>query len=146
MFCFRQRPRVCLCTCVFTLAFASISVGGNVVRSSTRISAIFRPMSRFATVLARVDVCRARVCRANRAISSQVLVFTCALSLDSLQNFDRNNTTATKLHEELCCWHMYTTANCFTEKLRPYSSSLCTRLHLPTQFPLSDVQLPGSQS
>ena len=61
--------------CVFTLAFASISEGGIVIRSSTRIPAVFRPMSRFATVLARVDVCRARVGRAGRAISSLVLVF-----------------------------------------------------------------------
>ena len=55
---------------VFTLAFARISVGGIVVRSSPGVPAVFRPMSRFATVLARVDVCRARVGRAGRAISS----------------------------------------------------------------------------
>ena len=61
--------------CLFTLAFASISVGGIVMRSSTGIPAVFRPMSRFATVLARVDVCGARVGRAGRAISSLVLVF-----------------------------------------------------------------------
>ena len=66
--------------CVFTLAFASISVGGIVIRSSTGIPAVFRPMSRFATVLARVDVCRARVGRAGRAMSSLVLVFTFVLS------------------------------------------------------------------
>ena len=65
--------------CVCTLAFASVSVGGIVIRSSTGIPAVFRPMSRFATILAilaRVDVCRARVGRAGRAISSLVLVFT----------------------------------------------------------------------
>ena len=71
--------------CVFTLAFASISVGGTVIRSSTGISAVFRPMSRFATALARVDVCRAHVGRAGRAISSLVLVFTFALSLTFLE-------------------------------------------------------------
>ena len=71
--------------CVFTLAFASISEGGIVIRSSTRIPAVFRPMSTFATVLARVDVCRARVGRAGRAISSLVLVFTFALSLTFLE-------------------------------------------------------------
>ena len=42
-------------------------------------------MSRLATVLARVDVCRARVGRAGRAISSLVLVFTFALSLTFLE-------------------------------------------------------------
>ena len=45
------------------------------MRSSTGIPAVFRPMSRFAAVLARVDVCGARVGRAGRAISSLVLVF-----------------------------------------------------------------------
>ena len=49
------------------------------------IPAVFRPMSRFATVLARVDVCRARVGRAGRAISSLVLVFTFVLSLTFLE-------------------------------------------------------------
>ena len=66
----------------FTLAFASISVGGIVIRSSTGIPAVFRPMSRFATSLARVDVCKARV---GRAISSLMLVFTFALSLTFLE-------------------------------------------------------------
>ena len=54
---FQQRPRVGLpLTCVFTLALASIFVGGMVIRSSTRIPAVFRAMSRFATVPARVDL------------------------------------------------------------------------------------------
>ena len=68
-----------------TLAFAGISVGGIVIRSSTGIPAVFRPMSRFATVLARVDVCRACVGRVGRAISSLVLVFTFASSLTFLE-------------------------------------------------------------
>ena len=72
-------------TCVFILAFASISVGGNVMRSTTGIPAVFRSMSRFATVLARVDVYRARVGRAGRAISSLVLVFTFAFLLPFLR-------------------------------------------------------------
>ena len=72
-------------TCVFTLAFASISVGGIAKRSSTRIPSIFRPLSGFATILARVDVCRAGVGRAGRAISSLVLVFNFALSLTFLE-------------------------------------------------------------
>ena len=59
-------------SCVFTLAFASISVGGIVIRSSTGIPAVFRPMSRFTTILARVGVCRARV---GRVISCLMLVF-----------------------------------------------------------------------
>ena len=56
----------------FTLAFASISVGGVVIRSSTG----------FAAILARVDVCRASV---GRAISSLVFVFTFAPSLTYLE-------------------------------------------------------------
>ena len=62
-------------SCVFTLAFASISVSGIVVCSSTGSPTVFRPMASSATVLARVDVRRARVGRAGRAISSLVLVF-----------------------------------------------------------------------
>ena len=74
--------------CVFILAFASICVGGFVIRSSCGIPAVFRPMSRFVTVLARVDVRRARVgraCRAGRAFSFLVLVFTFDFSLTFLQ-------------------------------------------------------------
>ena len=86
-------------TCVFTLAFGSISVGGIVIRSSTGIPAVFRPMTRFAKILARVDVCRARVGRAGRAISCLVLVLpspfllpflresTCILSSSALVPF-----------------------------------------------------------
>ena len=29
------------------------------------------------------------------------------------ESFERSNTTATGLHEELCCWHMDPTADCF---------------------------------
>ena len=72
-------------TCIFTLAFASISVGDMVIRSSTGSQTVFRPMSSSATVLAHVDVCGARVGRAGRAISSLVLVFTFALSLTFLE-------------------------------------------------------------
>ena len=72
-------------TCVFTLAFASISVGGIVVRSSTGIPAVFRPLSSSDTVLASVDVCRAPVGRAARAISSPALVLTFAFSLTFLE-------------------------------------------------------------
>ena len=60
---------------MFTHAFASIFVGGIVIRSSTGIPTVFRPVSSSATVLARVDVCRARVVRAGRANSSLVFVF-----------------------------------------------------------------------
>ena len=67
-------------TCVFTLAFASMSVGGIVVRSSTGIPAVFRPLSRFATVLARVNVCRARVGRAGLPLLRES---TCILSLSA---------------------------------------------------------------
>ena len=64
------------------LAFLRVAVvaGGIVVRSSTWSPAVLRPMSSSATVLARVDVCRARVGRAGRAMSFLVLVFTFALS------------------------------------------------------------------
>ena len=48
-----------------------------------RDSSSLSPMSRFVTVLVRVDVWRARVGRAGRAISSPVLVFTFALSYPS---------------------------------------------------------------
>ena len=73
MFCFDN---------VDVFAFASISEGKIVLRSSTGIPAVFRPMSRFATILARVDVCRARV---GRAIFSLMLVFTFAFSLTFLE-------------------------------------------------------------
>ena len=59
------------------LAFLCVAVvtGGVVVRSSIWSPAVFRPMSRSATVLARVDVCIARVACIVRAISFLVLVF-----------------------------------------------------------------------
>ena len=65
------------------LAFLRVAVvtGGIVVRSSWS-PAIFRPTSRFATVLARIDVCRAHV---GRAGTSLVLVFTFALSVTFLE-------------------------------------------------------------
>ena len=77
---------------VFALAFASISVDGIVIRSSTGIPAVFPQcpgLPQFLNV--RVDVCRARVGRAGRTISSLVLVFTLALSLTFLE---RVNTAA----------------------------------------------------
>ena len=54
---------------------------GFVVRSSTWPPAVLRPMSSSATVLARVDVCGARVGRGVREISFLVLVFAFALHL-----------------------------------------------------------------
>ena len=90
---FRQSPHFCFSFYMFsTLAFARISVGGIVIRSSTEIPAAFRPMSRFDTILARVDVCRARV---GRTISSLVLVFTFALSLAFLERVN--------LHSVIIC-------------------------------------------
>ena len=59
--------------CAFNLAFASVSVGGIVVRSSTGIAAVFLPMSSSAAVLA------------GRAMSFLVLVFSLALPLDFLE-------------------------------------------------------------
>ena len=69
------------------LAFLRVAVvtGGIVVRSSTWSPAVLRPMSSSATVLARVDVCRARV---GRAISFLVLVFAFALPLAFLERVD----------------------------------------------------------
>ena len=63
------------------IAFLRVAVvtGGIVVRSSTWSPAVFRPMSSSATVLARVDVSRARVDSAGRAISFLDLVFAFAL-------------------------------------------------------------------
>ena len=69
---------------MFTLAFARICVCGIVIRSFTGIPTVFRPMSRFATVLARVDVCRARVGRAGRFLSG-VGFYLCPFSLPFLR-------------------------------------------------------------
>ena len=71
-----------------TLAFLRVAVvtGGIVVRSSTWSPAVLRPMSSSATVLARVDVCGARVGRTGRAMSFLVLVFAFALLLAFLEN------------------------------------------------------------
>ena len=71
--------------CLVTLAFLRVAVvtDGFVVRSSTWSPAVLRPMFSSATVLARADVCRARVAcavRAVRAISFLVLVFAFALA------------------------------------------------------------------
>ena len=117
------------------IAFLRVVVfvtGGIVVRSSTWSPAVLRPMSSSATVLARVDVCGARVGRAGCAISFRDLVFAFALLLtflervdlhpviiicvqltrsDSLQSFGKCNTIATKLLEERHCWDMFSTAN-----------------------------------
>ena len=92
---------------------------GIVVHSSTWSPAVFRPMSSSATVLARVVVCRARVGRAARAISSPVLVLTFAFSRTFLERVNFHpviictRSISRWLHEELCCWHMYPTADCF---------------------------------
>ena len=73
-----------------TLTFLPVAVvtGGIVVRSSTWSPAVLRPLSSSATVLARVDVCGARVGRAGRAISFLVLVFAFALHLTFLERVD----------------------------------------------------------
>ena len=69
------------------LAFLCVAgiTGEIVVRSSTRIPAVLRPKSSSATVLARVDVCRARLARDGRAISFLVFVFAFALPLAFLE-------------------------------------------------------------
>ena len=73
-----------------TLDFLRVAVvtGGIVVYSSTWSPAVLRPMSSSATVLARVDVCRARVGRAGRAISLLVVVFASVLPLAFLERVD----------------------------------------------------------
>ena len=73
-----------------TLAFLRVAVvtGGIVVCSSTWSPAILRPMFSSAAVLAHVDVCRARVGRAGRAISFLVLVFAFTLLLTFLEGAD----------------------------------------------------------
>ena len=73
-----------------TLDFLRVAVvtGGIVVCSSTWSPAVLRPMSTSATVLARVDVCRAHVGRARRAISFLDVVFACALLLAFLERVD----------------------------------------------------------
>ena len=85
---FRQHPRVCLSLylCFYSYLcqyFCRWNCRTLLHRDSS--PAVFRPLSRFATVLARVDVCRDRVGRAGRAISSLVLVFTFALSRTFLE-------------------------------------------------------------
>ena len=76
-------------TFAFLVVLALLRVaGGLVVRSSTWSPAVFRPMSCFATVLARVDVCIARVSRVVRAISFLDLVFALALHLAFLERVD----------------------------------------------------------
>ena len=77
---FPQRLRDCLSLCVVTC--------GSVVRSSTGSPTVFRPMSSSATVLARVDVCRARVGRAGRTVSFLVVGFAFSLSLTFLKRVD----------------------------------------------------------
>ena len=59
------------------LAFQCVAVvtGGIVVGSPTWSPAVFRPIPTSAIVLARVDVCIARVACVFRAISLLVLVF-----------------------------------------------------------------------
>ena len=117
---------------LFRFAFLRVAVtsGGTVIRSSTRSPAVLRPVSSHATVLARVDVCRAGVGRAGRAISSLVEVFALALSLAFLGRVDLNlviicagsisswhgrirSKISGRLTEERHCWRMYPTANCF---------------------------------
>ena len=83
-----------------TLAVAVVT-GGIVVRSSTWSPAVLRPISSSATVLARVDVCRARVGRAGRAMSFLVLVFAFALLLAFLVPFPADTVGfAPKFREE----------------------------------------------
>ena len=92
-------------------------------------------MFRFATVLARVDVCRARVGRAGRAISSLVLVFTFALSLSSLERVNLHpviifKKKAVKVEKDVenvkksCAVGICTQLQTVSKKSGPYSSSL----------------------
>ena len=66
----------------------AVVTGGFLVRSSTWSPAVLCPMSGSATVLARVDVCRARVGRAGRATSFLVVVFAFALHLAFFERVD----------------------------------------------------------
>ena len=72
---FPKHPLVCLYLCLSCGSCLSVELLGL-------SPAVFRPMSSPATVLARVDVCIARVVR---AISFLVLVLTCALPLAFLK-------------------------------------------------------------
>ena len=73
-----------------TLAFLRVAVVtcGSVERSSTGSPTVFRPMSGSATVLARVDVCRARVGRAGRTVSLLVVGFAFLLFLTFRERVD----------------------------------------------------------
>ena len=70
--CFVSTTSTCLpLPFLWFLPFLCVAVvtGGIVVGSSTLSPALFRPMTNYATILARVDVCSARVSSAGRAIS-----------------------------------------------------------------------------
>ena len=136
---FPQRLRACHSLAfLVTLAFPRVAVvtGGIVVCSSTWSPAILRQMSSSAKVLARVDVCRARVGRAGRAIFFRVVGFaftfpltllrgsTCIQSSSSLVTVPADTVEfapkfrkiitplPTRLVAERHCWDMYPTANC----------------------------------
>ena len=67
----------------------AVVTGGLVVRVSTWSPAVFRPVSSSATVLARVDVCRARDGHAGRAdFLSGFGVFSFAFLLVFLERVD----------------------------------------------------------
>ena len=72
-----------------SLAFLRVAVtGGIVVCSSTGSPTVFRPMSMSATVLASVDICRARVGCAGRTVSSLVVGFAFPFLLTFLERVD----------------------------------------------------------
>ena len=69
-----------------SLAFLRVAVtGGIVVCSSTKSPTVFRPMSMSATVLARVDICSARVGRAGRTVPFLVVGFVFPFPLTFLE-------------------------------------------------------------
>ena len=65
---------------VLAFLWVAVVIDGIVVRTCTWSPAVLRPVSSSSTVLARVDVCRARAARVGLAISFLVLVCVFALS------------------------------------------------------------------
>ena len=127
-------------------------------------------MSRFATVLTRVDVCGARVGRAGRAISLLVVVFAFALLLAFLERVDlhpviictrsigriRSKVSGRVIQLHQSCSKCGTVGVC-TQMQTVHGENRCHIHHhcvlhcicqrsFRSASPFSDIQLPGSQS
>ena len=177
---FPQRPRVCfyllpflwfLPFCVLLLLLVELSYA-----PPPGLQQSLRPMSRAASVVARDDVCRARVGRAGRAISFLDLVFAFALPIAFLEKVDlhpivicarsissshgriRSKVSGrVKPLQQSCSksgtvGDTFPTANyLFLRKNRCQIHDHCVidcicQRSSRSAFPFSDIQLPGSQA